>query len=91
MSSETGNYLDGNAAAGAMSEIFAHDMTSAEGQCAFCGTQTRFADARLYTDAPGLVARCVVCDHVLARIVRAETQVFLEMQGLRYLRIDLPR
>jgi Family of unknown function (DUF6510) len=37
MSLDTDDYLDGNAAAGELSNIFAMDVTSAEGQCAHCG------------------------------------------------------
>ena len=36
------NYLDGNAAAGELSRVFAMDITSAEGQCANCGAKERF-------------------------------------------------
>ena len=88
MSSYTGDYLDGNAAMGALSEMFAVDITAAEGQCAFCGASKHFADARLYMDAPGLVARCAACDHVLLRLVRGENRVFLDMRGLTYLCIS---
>ena len=37
------NYVDGNAAGGELSRIFAVDITSAEGQCANCGAKRRFA------------------------------------------------
>ena len=46
------NYLDGNAAAGELSQIFAMDITSAEGQCANCGEMRRFAEAHLYVQCP---------------------------------------
>ena len=46
MSSYT--YVDGNAAAGELSRIFATDVTAAEGQCAHCGAIKRFAEAHLY-------------------------------------------
>ena len=36
------NYLDGNAAAGELSKIFAIDVTAAEGQCTHCGTKKPF-------------------------------------------------
>ena len=32
----------------------------AEGQCAHCGAKNHFAEAHLYTQAPGFVARCPV-------------------------------
>ena len=38
------NYLDGNAAAGELSTIFAMDVTTAEGQCGNCGAKQRFAE-----------------------------------------------
>jgi|SRR5580700_831751 hypothetical protein len=61
------NYLDGNAAAGELSRIFAADITSAEGKCANCGAKKSFAEAHLYMRCPGLVARCALCGHVLLR------------------------
>jgi len=42
------NYLDGNAAAGELSRIFATDVTSAQGECANCGAKRRLAEAHLY-------------------------------------------
>ena len=82
------NYLDGNAAAGALSRIFAIDVTSAEGKCAHCGTIKRFAEARVYMDAPGLVARCVACEHVLLRVVGIRQRTLLDVRGITYLSFD---
>jgi len=52
------NYLDGNAAAGELSKIFAIDVTTAEGKCAHCGAIRRFTEAYLYMQCTGVVARC---------------------------------
>ena len=82
------NYLDGNAAGGELSEIFAMDVTSAEGQCANCGARERFAEAHLYMQCPGLVARCAVCEHVLLRIARLPQHIFLDLRGMTYLTLD---
>jgi hypothetical protein len=79
------NYLDGNAAAGELSRIFAMDVTTAEGQCAHCGAMKRFAEAHLYMHAPGVVARCAVCQHVLLRLVSVRHRVFLDLRGVTYL------
>lgn len=79
------NYLDGNAAAGELSRIFAMDVTSAEGQCANCGSTTRFAEAHLYAQCPGLIARCALCGYVLLRFANAREQVFLDLRGMAYL------
>jgi hypothetical protein len=38
VSSHTYDYVDGNAAAGDLSRIFVIDVTTAEAQCANCGT-----------------------------------------------------
>ena len=58
MSPDTYNYLDGNAAAGELSRVFAMDVTAAQGRCANCGAIMRFAEAHLYIRGPGVVARC---------------------------------
>lgn len=79
------DYLDGNAAAGELSRIFAIDLTAAEGKCAHCGTTKRFAEAHLYMQAPGIVARCVVCEHVLLRLVNVREHVLLDVRGMDYL------
>jgi hypothetical protein len=88
MSPHTADYVDGNAAAGDLSKIFAVDVTTAQGQCANCGAIKRFAEAHLYMQAPGVVARCAVCDHILLRLVNARQRVFLDVRGLTYLRLD---
>ena len=81
------NYLDGNAAAGELSRIFAMDITSAEGQCENCGATRRFAEAHLYLQCPGLVARCPLCGHVLLRCANVRGRVFLDMRGMTYLSV----
>ena len=94
MSSQNYDYLDGNAAAGELSNIFAMDVTAAEGQCAHCGAIKRFAEAHVYMQGPGLVARCSVCQHVLLRLVNANERVFLDLRGMTCLIFDpslLPR
>jgi hypothetical protein len=82
------SYLDGNAAAGELSRIFAVDITSAEGQCANCGARKRFAEAHLYLQCPGLVARCALCGHVLLRLVNVQQRVFLDLRGMTHLSFD---
>ena len=88
MTLATYDYLDGNAAAGELSRIFAIDVTAAEGQCANCGATKRFAEAHLYMHGPGVVARCGVCEHVLLRLVNVHQRVFLDVRGMTYLNLD---
>ena len=85
------NYVDGNAAGGELSRIFAVDITSAKGQCANCGAKRRFAEAHLYSHCPGLVARCALCGHVLLRFANIRGRVFLDLRGMTYLRVDAPK
>src|SRR4026207_363388 len=88
MSSRNDNYLDGNAAAGELSNIFAMEVTAAEGQGARAGAIKRFAEAHIYMQGPGLVARCSVCQNVLLRLVNAREREFLGLRGMRCLFLD---
>lgn len=83
------NYLDGNAAAGELSKVFAIDVTAAEGQCVHCGAKKCFAEAHLYLEGPGLVARCCVCQHVLLRFASVRQRVFLDVRGMTYLSMSV--
>jgi uncharacterized protein DUF6510 len=82
----TSTHLDGNAAAGVLRDIFTVDLTAATGQCAGCGNVGVFAEAQLFTQAPGLVARCAHCEAVLLRVVTTPSETWLDLQGLTYLR-----
>ena len=88
MNSQSFYYLDGNAAAGELSKIFAMDVTAAEGQCAHCGATKRFAEAHLYMQGPGVVARCAVCRHVLLRLVNVRQRAIVDLRGMTYLSLD---
>ena len=88
MSTNNYDYVDGNAAAGELSTVFVMDMTAAEGCCAHCGATKHFAEAHLYMQCPGIVARCAVCDDVLLRLVSIGDRVFLDLRGMTYLRLD---
>lgn len=88
MTSQIDDYLDGNAAAGELSRVFAMDVTAAEGQCAHCGATKRFAEAHVYMPGPGMVARCAVCEHVLLRVVTIRERVFIDVRGMTHLSFD---
>jgi hypothetical protein len=90
MTADVPTYLDGNAAAGTLRELFAVDITAAIGQCAGCGRTGVFAETHVYLDAPGLVARCPGCDDVLLRVVTTPTDTYLDVRGLTYLRFSTP-
>ena len=81
-------YVDGNAAAGELSKVFAMDVTAAEGQCGNCGATKRFAEAHVYMQGPGVVARCAVCEHVLLRLVTIRRRVLIDLRGVTYLSLE---
>ncbi|MEV0406387.1 DUF6510 family protein [Actinoallomurus sp. NPDC050550] len=83
------DYEDGNALAGPLSEIFTFDVTTADTRCAGCGRTGPVADLRVYTHAPGLVARCPGCEGVVLRMVRTPTAAWLDLRGTVALRIPL--
>jgi hypothetical protein len=88
MTSNTYDYLDGNAAAGELSKIFVMDVTAAEGQCAHCGAIKHFAEAHIYMKGPGIVARCAVCEQVLLRLVEVRHRMLLDVRGMTYLSLE---
>ncbi len=83
-------YLDGNMLAGALGELFAVDVTSAVGTCVSCGTSGAIAQTRVYTDAPGLVARCPACGEVVLRLARGPGRAWLDLRGLTCLQLTIP-
>ena len=83
------DFEDGNVLAGPLREIFAVDITSATGRCASCGRVDTVAGLRVYTQAPGAVARCVGCEAVLITLVRGPDRAWLDLRGLVCLEIGL--
>jgi hypothetical protein len=80
--------LDGNAAAGPLSEAFAVEMTTAMGTCASCGARGALGTTLVYTGGPGTVLRCASCEAVLMRFARIHGTLTVEMRGVR--RVELP-
>jgi hypothetical protein len=73
--------LDGNAAAGLLSEIFAQDMTAGLAKCAGCGTTRAVGALHVYSHGMGMVVRCPGCDGVVLRISRTPTRYWLDARG----------
>jgi len=59
--------LDGNAAAGLLSEIFARDVTVARATCAGCGRADSIGGLHLSAQDMGAVLRCPGCTAVVVR------------------------
>jgi hypothetical protein len=81
--------LDGNAAAGALREIFATDVTTAHIQCDACGSVGAVGSLRLYAAPMGVVLRCANCADILLRAVHTPHGRWLEMRGAHSLRFAL--
>jgi uncharacterized protein DUF6510 len=82
--------LDGNAAAGLLTEVFAVEMTTAVGTCAHCGASNAIGAVQVYAQAPGTVLRCPSCTGVLMTIVRARERLFVDVGGVRRLQLGAP-
>jgi Zn finger protein HypA/HybF involved in hydrogenase expression len=80
--------LDGNAVAGLLRELFAVDMTTALGTCKTCGATEPVGAIHVYRGA-GIVLRCPQCDSTLAKIVRAESRLWIDLQGVRCLEVTV--
>lgn len=88
--SSSRSYLDGNAAAGELRDVFAVDITNASGQCATCGAIASLAQGHLYAFAPGIVIRCATCEQPLVRLVKGPVHAWLDLRGLVYLQLKMP-
>jgi hypothetical protein len=78
--------LDGNAAAGALQELFVFDITTAEIQCEACSCIAAVGSLRMYAASMGAILRCTHCDGTLIRAVNTPHGHWLEMTGARYLK-----
>jgi uncharacterized protein DUF6510 len=77
--------LDGNAAAGALAELFAVDVTTARSRCASCGGTSMLGAHHLYADAPALVLRCPTCTEVVLRFAAQDGRMLLDLTGAQLL------
>jgi DNA-directed RNA polymerase subunit RPC12/RpoP len=75
--------LDGNAAAGILSEIFVPDLTAARATCAHCGATREIGALMVYAHGMGTVVRCPSCDSVVLCVTRTPTLVWLDATGAR--------
>ncbi len=75
--------LDGNAAAGILSEVFVPDLTTARVTCANCGTIRALGALLVYAHGMGMVMRCPSCDAVVLRVARPRSQLWLDPTGAR--------
>jgi len=77
--------LDGNFAAGILSEVFVPDITTARAMCANCGTIRPLGALPVYGQNMGAVMRCPTCDAVVLRVARTPRRLWLDPTGARLL------
>lgn len=73
--------LDGNAAAGILSEIFVSDLTVAHATCANCGTNRPLGALMVYAHGMGTIMRCPNCDAAVLRVARTRAHLQLDLTG----------
>jgi len=81
--------LDGNAAAGILSELFVPDLTAARATCAGCGAVRPVGALHVYAHEMGTVMRCPDCDGVIMRVARTRTHLWLDPTGARLVVMSL--
>ncbi len=79
--------LDGNAAAGALQEIFGREMTVTPTECANCGNASPVGGLLAFTQSPGIVLRCPACEQVMIRIVETPEAIYFDARGAVHLRL----
>ena len=82
-------WTDGTALAGPLQDLFRVEVTAAVGRCTGCGRTIPMAEVRVFDHAPGVVARCPVCDQVLLRLVRGPGRAWLDLRGLAWLELPV--
>ena len=78
--------LDGNAAAGALGEVFSFEATTAEYGCRGCGRTGALGAAMVYeVRGLGTVVRCPGCDNALIRLAQGRGRRLVDLGGTSYL------
>jgi len=79
--------LDGNAAGGALREIFVLDVTAALARCACCGAVAPMGALLEYGHAMGIILRCQSCEAAVVRIAKTPGWIRLDVSGMAMLTI----
>jgi hypothetical protein len=87
--SEQALWLDGNAIAGVLTEIFGAELTTTERGCQSCGAHSRLGAHRVYRGA-GTVVRCPVCGDVAMRIATLPDRQVVVFAGTWALEVQRP-
>jgi hypothetical protein len=77
--------VDGNAAAGLLTEVFDGDVTLLVGVCGGCRAEAALAETVVEIDESAAIVRCRSCTHTLFTVLRAGDGVRLMIGTLREL------
>ncbi len=80
--------LDGNAAAGMFAAALGIDVTVDMTLCRACGAQNLVGALMAYIHGMGAVLRCPQCDGMILRITQTPGRYWLDLSGLRTIRIE---
>ena len=83
--------LDGNAAAGLLTEVFTLEITTARTACVRCGATGEVGAHMAYVSEIGTVVRCATCDNALIRVARQDDgpqRYWLDLKGIEYLQLE---
>jgi ribosomal protein S27E len=80
--------LDGNAAAGSLSEVFSFEVTTTQYACEGCGRTDRLGAAMVYeVRGLGTIVRCPGCDNALIRLAHNRGRRWIDLRGVKYLQV----
>ena len=83
--------LDGNAAAGPLSEVFSFEVTTAQYACERCGRIDQLGAAMVYeVRQMGTIVRCPSCDNALIRLAHNRGRHLIDLRGAKYLTTGWP-
>ena len=81
--------LDGNAAAGVLSQVFCGEPSGAVIVCAGCGATAAIGAIPVYGLELGAILRCPHCDTAVLRIGAAGATLWVDLRGAVSLRIRI--
>jgi ribosomal protein S27E len=82
--------LDGNAAAGPLTALFAVEPTTMMITCERCGREGPLATLNLYGGAMGMILRCPECGTANLRFTEAGGRVTVDLRGSARLTVPTP-
>jgi hypothetical protein len=81
--------LDGNAAAGVLTQLFCGEPSGAVIVCAGCGASAEIGALPAYGLELGAILRCPQCDTAVLRVGAAGTMLWVDMRGAVSLRVRI--